>query len=148
MVEAGGARESNIYDERLNKKIAILLGELDDFINDDFNTAKVLANLFELVPVINSLKDKTISFDALGSETFNSLKDKLRVFIEEILALKTESAAEGEKLKGVIEVLVELRKEARAKKDWATSDKIRNQLAEIGIQLKDEKNGNISWSLT
>ena len=143
-----GNQISTTKDETLNKKIAILLGELDDFINDDFNTAKVLANLFELVPVINSLKDKTISFDALGSETFNSLKDKLRVFIEEILALKTESAAEGEKLKGVIEVLVELRKEARAKKDWATSDKIRNQLAEIGIQLKDEKNGNISWSLT
>jgi cysteinyl-tRNA synthetase len=45
-------------------------------------------------------------------------------------------------------VLIQLRKEARAKKDWATSDKIRNQLSDIGIQLKDEKNGNISWSLS
>ncbi|MGZ3852469.1 MAG: CysS/YqeB C-terminal domain-containing protein [Flavisolibacter sp.] len=47
-----------------------------------------------------------------------------------------------------MQVLIELRKEARAKKDWATSDKIRNQLAELGIQLKDEKNGNISWTLS
>ena len=47
-------------DEKLDKKVSALLKELDDFINDDFNTAKVLANLFELVPVINSLKDKTI----------------------------------------------------------------------------------------
>jgi cysteinyl-tRNA synthetase len=47
-----------------------------------------------------------------------------------------------------MQVLIELRKEARAKKDWATSDKIRNQLAEIGIQLKDEKNGNMSWNLS
>jgi cysteinyl-tRNA synthetase len=76
------------------------------------------------------------------------LKDKLKVFVEGILGLKAESGAGGDKLKGVIEVLIELRKEARAKKDWATSDKIRNQLAEIGIQLKDEKNGNMSWSLT
>jgi cysteinyl-tRNA synthetase len=49
-------------------------------------------------------------------------------------------------LKGVINVLIALRKEARAKKDWATSDKIRNQLAETGIQLKDEKDGEISWT--
>lgn len=143
-----GFEKVGTVDVTLNKKVTVLLNELDDFINDDFNTAKVLGNLFELVPVINSIKDKSISLEALGLDTFNLLKEKLRVFIEEILALKTETEAEGNKLKGVIEVLVELRKEARAKKDWATSDKIRNQLAEIGIQLKDEKNGNISWSLT
>jgi len=135
-------------DNELNKKLNKLLNELDDFINDDFNTAKVLANLFEIVPIINSLKDRSIAVEALGKDNFQLLKNKLNVFIEDILGLKTESAAGGDKLKGVIEVLIELRKEARAKKDWATSDKIRNQLAEIGIQLKDEKNGNISWSLT
>jgi cysteinyl-tRNA synthetase len=75
------------------------------------------------------------------------MKTKLKVFVEDILGLKTETSAGSDKLKGVIEVLIDLRKEARAKKDWATSDKIRNQLAEIGIQLKDEKNGNISWNL-
>jgi cysteinyl-tRNA synthetase len=142
------AQESQPSDEGLNKKVNKLLNELDDFINDDFNTAKVLANLFEIVPVINSLKDRSISMEALGSEAFNLLKEKLKIFIENILGLKTESDAGGDKLKGVIEVLIELRKEARAKKDWATSDKIRNQLAEIGIQLKDEKNGNMSWSLS
>jgi cysteinyl-tRNA synthetase len=129
--------------QRLNK----LLNELDDYINDDFNTAKVLANLFEIVPVINSLKDKSIAVEALGSETFHSLKSKLKIFMEDILGFRTETTADDDKLKGVMQVLIELRKEARAKKDWATSDKIRNQLAEIGIQLKDEKNGNISWSL-
>jgi cysteinyl-tRNA synthetase len=76
------------------------------------------------------------------------LKIKLKIFVEDILGLKTELVTGGDKLKGVIEVLIELRKEARAKKDWATSDKIRNQLAEIGIQLKDEKNGNMSWNLS
>jgi len=134
-------------DEKLNKKVSALLNELNDFINDDFNTARVLANLFELVPVINSLKDKTIDIESLGSETFNLLKQQLKIFIEEILGLKPEMTAGSDKLKGAIEVLINLRKEARAKKDWATSDKIRNQLTEIGIVLKDDKDGNISWSL-
>ena len=139
---------SSRVDDALNKKVSTLLSELDDFINDDFNTAKVLANLFEIVPVINSLKDKSITVEALGAETFNLLRDKLKIFVEDILGLKIESDAGGDKLKGVIDVLIDLRKEARAKKDWATSDKIRNQLAEIGIQLKDEKNGSMSWSMS
>jgi len=138
---------SGAKDERLSKKITVLLKELDDFINDDFNTAKVLANLFELVPVINSVKDKTIAIDSIGAETFNLLKHHLKIFIEDILGLKPESSAGNDKLKGVVEVLITLRKEARAKKDWATSDKIRNQLSAIGIVLKDDKDGNISWSL-
>jgi cysteinyl-tRNA synthetase len=147
-------KESNIAnqngvpkDEKLNKKVLALLNELNDFINDDFNTAKVLANLFELVPVINSLKDKTITTESLDSETFDLLKQQLKIFIEDILGLKPELTAGSDKLKGAIEVLINLRKEARAKKDWATSDKIRNQLTEIGIVLKDDKDGNISWSL-
>jgi cysteinyl-tRNA synthetase len=143
--EAGGQKPE---DEGLKKKITTLLNELDDFINDDFNTAKVMANIFELIPVINSVKDRSIAIETLGFETFNLLKNKLKVFIEDILGLKEESVASDDKLKGVMQVLIELRKEARAKKDWATSDKIRNQLAEIGIQLKDEKNGNMSWNLS
>jgi cysteinyl-tRNA synthetase len=139
---------SQAKDEPLEKKVTTLLNELDDFINDDFNTAKVMANIFELIPVINSLKDKTIAIEALDSGTFSLLKNKLKIFIEDILGLKHESAASDDKLQGVMQVLIELRKEARAKKDWATSDKIRNQLAEIGIQLKDEKSGNMSWGLS
>jgi len=135
-------------NKELNDKVNRLLNELDDFMNDDFSTAKVLANLFEIVPVINSLKDESIPLDALTSETFNSLKEKMKVYVEDILGLKSETEAEADKLKGVMEVLIELRKEARSKKDWATSDKIRNQLAEIGIQLKDEKDGNMSWNLS
>ena len=140
-------QKSALTDAALTKKVTTLLNELDDFINDDFNTAKVLANIFELIPVINSLKDKSISIEALGPDNFRLLKSKLKIFIEDILGLRAETASNDDKLKGVMQVLIELRKEARAKKDWATSDKIRNQLAEIGIQLKDEKSGNMSWIL-
>lgn len=135
-------------NKELNEKVNKLLNELDDFMNDDFSTAKVLANLFELVPVINSLKDKSISMDALNAETFNYLKEKLKTYVEDILGLKSETEVEADKLKGVMQVLIELRKEARAKKDWTTSDRIRNQLSQIGIQLKDDKDGNISWNVT
>ena len=61
--------------------------------------------------------------------------------------MRVERLAEGEKLNGVLQVLIDLRKQAREKKDWATSDKIRNQLSDIGILLKDEKNGEMSWSV-
>ena len=134
-------------EEDLDKKLLTLLYELDEFMNDDFNTAKVLANLFEIVPVINSLKDKSIPVNLIPASTLQLIKDKLKVYIEDILGLKPESAAEAEKLKGVMNVLIELRKEARNKRDWKTSDKIRNELAAIGIQLKDEKDGNMSWTV-
>lgn len=138
--EISGSKQASESDN----KVTSLLSELDEFINDDFNTAKVLANIFELVPVINSLKDKTVQ---LQSTTVQLLQSKLHEYVEEILGLKSETAAETDKLKGVMEVLINLRKEARAKKDWATSDRIRNELAGIGIQLKDDKDGNISWSV-
>lgn len=133
-------------DEALEQKVISLLSELDAFMNDDFNTAKVLANMFELVPVINSMKDKSIAVESLSSGTLHLLQDKMKVYVEDILGLKDEAGEEADKLKGVMQVLIDIRKEARAKKDWVTSDKIRNQLAGIGIMLKDEKDGNISWS--
>ncbi len=134
-------------DEELNSKIIKLVGGLDDFMNDDFNTAKVLANLFEIVPVLNAIKDKTIAADALSIETFDLLKKKMKLFIEDILGLKNFTEANNKKLIGAMELLIEIRKEAKGKKDFFTSDKIRNQLNQLGIVLKDEKNGEMSWSI-
>jgi cysteinyl-tRNA synthetase len=143
-------KQASIVDQQsaeLNEKVLRLVNEFDEFMNDDISTAKVLANMFELVPVINSLKDKNISLGALPVSTLQLLKDKLKLYIEDILGLKAETLAEEDKLKAVMDVLITLRKEARAKKDWATSDKIRNQLAEAGVLLKDEKDGGMSWAL-
>jgi cysteinyl-tRNA synthetase len=134
-------------DSELDEKVVRLLNEFDDFINDDFSTAKVLANMFELVPVINSIKDKQIASDALSQQTLLLLQTRLKTYVEDILGLQPEETLGSAELKSVMNVLIELRKEARAKRDWVTSDKIRNQLAEIGIQLKDEKEGNMSWSV-
>jgi cysteinyl-tRNA synthetase len=134
-------------DQDLDKKIRSLLVELDDFMNDDFNTARVLANIFEIVPILNSFKDKVLPMESLSFETLQWLQSKLRLYVENILGLKNEEDLGSGKLKDVIDILIDLRKEARANKDWKTSDRIRNQLAEHGIQLKDEKDGDMSWSL-
>ncbi|MDP9230106.1 MAG: cysteine--tRNA ligase, partial [Bacteroidota bacterium] len=130
----------------LESRITKLVSELDEFMNDDFNTARVLANMFELVHIINSMKDKTIPVDALSAETFAALKKQFSVYLEEILGLKNEWGAGNKKLENVLELLIDIRKEARAKKDFITSDKIRNQLQQFGILLKDEKDGSISFS--
>jgi cysteinyl-tRNA synthetase len=134
-------------DIELDKKVRQLLVELDDFMNDDFNTARVLANLFEIVPVLNSFKDKVLPLQSLSYETLQWLQAKLKLFVEDILGLRLEEEGGSGKLKNVIDILIDLRKEARANKDWKTSDRIRNQLAEAGIQLKDEKDGDMSWTL-
>lgn len=134
-------------DAELDKKVVKLVSEFDEFMNDDFGTAKVLANMFELVYMINSIKDKTIPLNAISSETFQLLKSKFEVYLVDILGLKSVSEADNNKLQGVMQLLVDIRKEAKSRKDFATSDKIRNQLSQLGITIKDEKGGEMSWSV-
>jgi cysteinyl-tRNA synthetase len=137
---------STAADPVLDDHVRKLLFELDEFMNDDFNTAKVLANIFELVPVINSLKGGQISRDAISSDTLGLMKRYFADYLEKILGLKGESAGDDQKLTGVMELLIDIRKDARSRKDYATSDKIRKQLLELGIVLKDEKDGGVSFS--
>lgn len=146
-IEHADKNNSAKTDNDLENKIKKLLSELDEFMNDDFNTAKVLANLFEIVPVINSFKDGLINVSAISSETFTLIKKYFTDYIENILGLQDDNAAEHLKLQGVLDLLMEIRKDARTRKDYATSDKIRNQLLQIGILMKDEKDGKMSYSL-
>ena len=130
----------------LDTNIIKLIAELDEFMNDDFNTAKVLANLFEIVPIINRIKDGHISSDAISSNTFDLMKTTFKIWLEDILGLKNPKE-NNEALNSVMDLLIEIRKESRANKDFVTSDRIRNQLNKAGILLKDEKNGNMSWEI-
>ena len=133
-------------DAVLEEKVKKLLLEMDDFMNDDFNTAKVLANIFELVPVINSIKDGIIKQTAISKATLQSLQIYFKNYLENILGLKNEMQQDNGKLNGVLQLLIEMRKDAKQRKDYATSDKIRNQLLALGIVLKDEKDGAMSIS--
>ena len=134
-------------DKELETKVKNLLAELPAFMNDDFGTARVLANLFELVPVINSLKDGIIDSAALSKQTIDLLKSAMKAYVEDILGLKGINEADNEILRGVMQLLIDIRKEAKGKKDFVTSDKIRNELTRLGISLKDEKGGEMSWSI-
>ena len=133
-------------DQVLADQLMTWTNELEQFMDDDMNTAKVVANLFEILPSINSLKDKHIAADAVAGATWSTVQTQLKLFVESILGLKVDKGANRQQLNGVVELLIEIRKQAKANKDFATSDKIRNQLAEMGIQLKDEKDGSMSYS--
>jgi cysteinyl-tRNA synthetase len=93
------------------------------------------------------MKDKTIMVTDLSEETFNNLRKKSQIYLRDVFGFKNEWGADNNKLQGVIQLLIEIRKDARLRKDFATSDKIRDQLHQLGISLKDEKDGNISWSI-
>ncbi len=116
-----------------------------DAMNDDFNTPILIAQLFEGVRFINLLKE--------GSATINStdLKDftaAMHSFVFDVLGLEEERTAgnQNDKLEGLVNMLIEMRNQARANKDFAQSDVIRDQLISLGIQLKDGKEGT-SFSL-
>ena len=133
-------------DKELDDKINRLIDQFEEFMNDDFNTAKVLANMFEIVPLINSLKDGLIDRDAISASTHKRMKESFYIYLEQILGLK-DSIENTEQINGLLNLLIEIRKEAKSKKDFFTSDKIRKQLADLGIEMKDEKDGKMSWSL-
>jgi cysteinyl-tRNA synthetase len=134
-------------DTELDKKINDWLDEFEGFMDDDFGTPRVLANMFEIAPAINSLKDGIIKTDAISQSTLQLMKNKFKIYLEDIMGLKSVSEADNESFKGIMQLLIEIRKEAKMKKDFVTSDKIRNQLSTLGIQLKDEKGGEMSWTI-
>ena len=134
-------------DPDLEQKCYEVLSRLDEDMADDLNTAKVLAGLFELVPVINSIKDGHIKIDALTTATLRMMKDQFSTYLVDIFGLKEERKQDDQKLGAVLQLIAEIRKDARSRKDYATSDKIRDQLLNAGIQLKDEKDGGVSWEL-
>ncbi|MFV0540030.1 MAG: cysteine--tRNA ligase [Aestuariibaculum sp.] len=111
-----------------------------DAMNDDFNSPILIAHLFEAVKYINQIKEgkKTLSESDL-----TRLIDTINTFTFDILGLENTTKKESgtDKLAGAVELLIKLRQEARANKDFALSDKIRDELAEVGIQLKDGKDG-------
>ncbi|MCW3089216.1 MAG: cysteine--tRNA ligase [Ferruginibacter sp.] len=134
-------------DAEMDEKIVKLVNELEEFMDDDFSTAKVLANMFDLAPIINSIKDGHIPISAVSTATLQLLQNSFKIYLEDILGLKDTTANDNNALDGVMQLLIDIRKEAKSKKDYATSDKIRNQLLSLGIALKDEKDGNMSWNI-
>lgn len=109
-------------------------------LDDDFNSPILISYLFDAVRIINGVKAGT---EKLISEDIETLKSTIHAFVYDVLGLKPEEENEGNlsKLDGTVQLLIKMRNQARAEKNWAMSDQIRDELAEIGIQLKDGKDG-------
>ena len=111
-----------------------------DAMNDDFNSPILIAHLFEAVKYINQIKEGLAS---VNEEDLLTLKQTIHIFIFDVLGLENATKTESgtDKLTGAVDILIKLRQDARANKDFALSDKIRDELADVGIQLKDGKDG-------
>ena len=111
-----------------------------DAMNDDFNSPILIAQLFEGVRYINLLKDGK---ETLTAADLDTLAKTLNAFVFDVLGLRNEQGEENnnEKLEGVVNMLITMRNEARANKDFALSDQIRDRLTTLGIELKDTKEG-------
>ena len=155
LMEANRTLQEMAYQGRdtagdLDQEINGLIDRAHAEMNDDFNTPKALAALFELVTKVNSLKGGQLTMDTLAQKTFTRLQQTFHDFLCNIFALQDETAAGGENgqeklLDGVMQMVIELRAQARAKKDWGTADTIRDTLQELNIVLKDGKEGT-TWT--
>ncbi|MDB5147536.1 MAG: cysteine--tRNA ligase [Mucilaginibacter sp.] len=122
-------------------EIAPLMERCYTAMNDDFNSPVLIAELFEASRIINSVYDGKLKIDADNLEQLTTL---INTFVVDVLGLQNEQAANDD-LPKVLSFIVDLRSSAKANKDYATSDKIRDGLSQIGFQLKDSKEGT-TWS--
>ncbi len=115
-------------------------------INDDLNSAMVIGVLFEAAHQINRAKNNEIN---LSERDLSKLRDLFDVYFFKILGMKDQATASGDNYEAfgkAMDLLLTIRQEAKANKDWATSDKIRNELTAMGFEIKDTKDG-AEWKL-
>lgn len=132
----------------LDAEVQQLIRQVEEEMSDDFNTPKALARLFELVSKINSLKDGHLPFEGLDPNTLDALKQCFREMIFDVFGLTDEIQGGGDNsrtIEGLMQLVIEMRQDARGRKDWGASDRIRDALKELSIQLKDSKEGT-SWT--
>ncbi|HMQ08597.1 MAG TPA: cysteine--tRNA ligase [Saprospiraceae bacterium] len=139
----GKAQEITPLDQEVNT----IMDEIDKDMLDDFNTPKALAGLFELVSRINALQHGQISKENISQSTLTKLNFKLKAMVFDVLGLKDESDENQQfhLVNGLMNLIIDLRKDSRDKKDWTTADKIREQLLSLNIQIKDTKEGT-TWT--
>jgi cysteinyl-tRNA synthetase len=138
---------SGNIDPLLDQELKRLIDECYLTMSDDFNTAKTLAVLFEMASRINDLKSGNTSPKQIAADTFEAFKKTYVSFMEEVLGLKEETTQNDALLDEVIQVLINLRKKARQDRNYSLSDKIRDDLKQVGVQLMDGKDGEMTYSL-
>ncbi len=143
---ANGKAQNGTVGKELEAGLAAAFAEMDE----DFNTPKALARVFELVTKINALKGGQLSLDEVSPATLANISTGLKALIFDVFGLLDEAAgggsAQSDALDGVMEVLLDIRQQARTDKNWGLSDQIRDALSNAGIKVKDGKDG-AEWSL-
>jgi cysteinyl-tRNA synthetase len=129
--------------EKSDSDIKVLNQACYDAMNDDFNSPVVIAQLFEGVRIINSVND---GHESITAEDLDLLKTTFNVFVTEVLGLLPGEAGQGQLVDELVQTIITIRKQAREAKDFKTSDLIRDELKNIGIVLKDSKEGT-AWEL-
>ena len=119
----------------------------EEAMEDDLNTPQVIATLFEASKLINSASDGSIK---LSKEDIEKLKNTFNTYLIDILGMRiaddADNSAATKAYEGAVDLLMEIRGNAKATKDWTTSDLIRDKLAALGFNIKDTKNG-VEWSV-
>ncbi len=118
-------------------------------MDDDLNTPIVIATLFDACRIINQINDGNAK---ATQADIDELKDVMQTFLGDILGVRLDSDGSGSSAslkpyEQAVDLLLQMRKEAKSRKDWATSDQIRNSLAAIGFSVKDTKDGGFEWTL-
>ncbi len=126
------------FNESVDQKVISLCKDCYIHMNDDFNTPKTIATLFEIVTQVNS-KLADSSFGMISEETFLLLKETFNGFIKEVLGIDEVISGNETLTDGLMDILLRMREEAKQNKNYALSDKIRDQLIKLGIVIKDNK---------
>lgn len=111
-------------------------------MDDDFNSPVLIAELFEAVRIINSIYDGKLT---ISSKDLEDMKSYLQSFVFDVLGLKDDQLGDSDNMDELMQIIINLRNEAKKNKDFVTSDRIREQLNSVGIQLKDNKDGTL-WN--
>ena len=134
-------------DENTKKFVAELRQKCYDAMNDDLMTPAVISNLFEACHLVNTIVDHKAQISA---DDLQELTDTMKLFAFDILGLQNERGANNEAREEaygkVVDMVLDLRAKAKAEKNWAVSDQIRDSLAAAGFQVKDTKDG-VTWKL-
>jgi cysteinyl-tRNA synthetase len=130
------------FNEQTAAQIEKIIGNCHSAMNDDFNTALTIGQLFNLLKKINSLQTGGLKYSEIGEELFSKVKETYIDFVEQILGLKEEDPAD---LKDMVNALMEVYKNAKFRKDFDKVDEIRAVLKENGIIVKDMKT-KIDWA--
>lgn len=145
-LQVTGKAQNETVGKEMQASLAAAFAEMDD----DFNTPKSLAKVFELVTKINALAGGQLSTDEVTPATLEEIKTGLKSLIHDVFGLKDEAAsgsdATTKALDGVMDVLLDIRQQARTDKNWGLSDQIRDALKDAGITVKDGKDG-AAWSV-